>query len=1173
MRYHFVRWLIVVNVVFLSFTVFPQSYRIAKYTKNEGLPTELVKSVTQDSKGYLWLASDEGLIRFNGHKFELFKQELPNQYTKDLLTTSNGRVYATTDDALHEIISHTDHIEFKTIAKKQIREADTLVWYPKQLFEDKSGNVWFSDHFRPYRLIGDSLKAYHMPAHDKSFDWQRAYTFTDDGRGNLLILSQPGRWYVFKEKEDRLDTIVSEPVFARIQAALDIAPGEILVAGNRQVHKVRLRGNKVVSDSVVAHLDAASFLKKSDKEILVGTWFDGLYRMIRSVDGWQVKKVHAYDLVIANKLYRSKGGEVWTTSDNGLALFQQRMFSVEKEFSRKYIQSIRLASDGSVVYSDGRQVAVMKRKEDGFDHKIVYQKQGQTVLQAHPVEHGMWLGDSDGLVLFIDKEGRRRTFDFSGNGGAVFFLRTDTLGNVWFCQDKNMGVMRLNVDGTWKRYGREEGIFSLPLCLNFRNGELFVGGRGRSAFLYKYNALKDRFENAAPNVDIEGMSINDIAFDKEKDRIWMASSVGLFFLERGKVLRADLREDSFRASKSLAVDSKNNVWFTNSEGLVKWQDGMRVTLDEREGLPSKTVTFRTLLVDDQQTVWVGTMAGIAKASNISRSVVTPKPFFSKVTLENEIIDPSTWDKFYTDQFLSFQFLSPVFPARSVRYEWKLDKYGLPEDKWKYGEANEALFFSKLSPGVYTLKIRARQQGNYLWSKDLFYRFTVKPVWYQRWTIWLGILITIVLIVYLLLRYKTYSLNRKNEQLEWEVASRTAKIKESQRELERVNQQLKYQKMALDETAIVSIADPDGLITYANDKFCEISQYSRKELIGQDHRIINSGAHDSVFFEEMWETIKTDKWRGEVCNKAKDGSLYWVDATIVPFLNGSGTPYQYLAIRFEITDRKRSEVQLRKQKEEIERKSSQITSSINYASRIQNALLRTDHLIEKSFSEHFVLFRPRDIVSGDFYWVKEIKQQIIVAVGDCTGHGVPGAFMSMLGMTLLNDFTNTFDGTKKIDPAFVLEEMRSGVKKSLNQTGKIGEQKDGIDLALCIFDLETMQMRFSGAFNPAYYLSNGELITLNATKSPIGIYRKERPFKTEKVQLRQGDLIYLSTDGYPDQFDHKGKEPFKRHRLKKLIQQNSELAMTEQKLILETTHEQWKGTKFQIDDILVVGIRI
>lgn len=257
---------------------------------------------------------------------------------------------------------------------------------------------------------------------------------------------------------------------------------------------------------------------------------------------------------------------------------------------------------------------------------------------------------------------------------------------------------------------------------------------------------------------------------------------------------------------------------------------------------------------------------------------------------------------------------------------------------------------------------------------------------------------------------------------------------------------------------------------------------------------------------------------------------------------------------------------------IEAKNKDITDSIQYAKRIQEAILPSITHIRKELNDSFVLFLPRDIVSGDFYWYTEIKDRVFIAAVDCTGHGVPGAFMSMIGNTLLNEIINQ----KEIyDPGKILDTLDEGIKVALRQREDDRETRDGMDLALVSFCKHFKDLKFSGAFRPLIHIRDEELSEIKANRFPIGggsAYEKTK-FTTTTVDLQPGDLIYLFSDGYPDQIGGDKDKKFMTKRFKDLIMQHRHLPMAEQEQYFRNALADWQGEHEQMDDILVIGIRV
>ena len=263
----------------------------------------------------------------------------------------------------------------------------------------------------------------------------------------------------------------------------------------------------------------------------------------------------------------------------------------------------------------------------------------------------------------------------------------------------------------------------------------------------------------------------------------------------------------------------------------------------------------------------------------------------------------------------------------------------------------------------------------------------------------------------------------------------------------------------------------------------------------------------------------------------------------------------------------------KQKNTIERKNREITGSIEYAWRIQTALLPKEDQFREIFSEYFILFKPQSIVSGDFYWLHSDNGKAYLTAADCTGHGVPGAFMSMLGISSLNEIMNNHHTNSK-NAADILNQLRNMVKNSLHQTGKRDLAKDGIDMAFCVIDQDNMQMDFAGAFNPLYLFRNGKFERYEGDRMPVGIYHTEKDsFTNYRINIQKGDVLYMFSDGYVDQFGGPENKKFKPRNFINLLSEIHHKPMEEQHKILNQTFTHWKGDNFQLDDVIVLGVRI
>jgi phosphoserine phosphatase RsbU/P len=268
--------------------------------------------------------------------------------------------------------------------------------------------------------------------------------------------------------------------------------------------------------------------------------------------------------------------------------------------------------------------------------------------------------------------------------------------------------------------------------------------------------------------------------------------------------------------------------------------------------------------------------------------------------------------------------------------------------------------------------------------------------------------------------------------------------------------------------------------------------------------------------------------------------------------------------------KRSRDEIARNLKEIEYKNKLINYSIQYAHTIQAAVLKASMNGSDLFPEQFCLMLPKDIVSGDFYWFHKIDNKILVGVFDCTGHGVPGAFMSVLGITLINE---TVIRERIVEPHLILNRLREKIIEALGQKGIYLEVKDGMDGSMISYDLKSKTLVYSGAFNPMYIIRNNKIIEFNGDRMSLSYQQNITGFSKHEIKTRHNDLIYMFTDGYVDQFGGQEDRKFLRDQFKQVLLKTHKNPMEVQKEMLLDIYYKWKGNRDQVDDITVVGLKL
>jgi PAS domain S-box-containing protein len=396
--------------------------------------------------------------------------------------------------------------------------------------------------------------------------------------------------------------------------------------------------------------------------------------------------------------------------------------------------------------------------------------------------------------------------------------------------------------------------------------------------------------------------------------------------------------------------------------------------------------------------------------------------------------------------------------------------------------------------------------------------------------------------------------------------KNTELKTAYQEIEAQNKALERLSLVASKTEnLIMITDAEGNLEWVNDSFVRLNQLTMEEVIaerGRNIRTISNNPEIGDIIDECMTTKKPIRYIS--LNITHYGERIWESSTLTPVYDDAGKLKNIIIIDSDVTQEKLAQ-------EIIDQKNKDITDSINYARRIQDAILPDMYQMEKEFHDSFVFYKPRDVVSGDFYWYHKQGDYNIFAVADCTGHGVPGAFMSMIGNDYLTQIVTDHEVSS---PAHALHMLDEKIRKALKQTGKEKETHDGMDIALCAYNPNEKRLQFSGAKNPLYIIRKGELIEHKGSIDSIGgnqIVGKK--FEDYDVELEKGDNVYIFTDGYADQFGGPKNKKFMYKRFKQLLISICDLPFAEQEKTLESTLYDWMGDCEQVDDICVMGIKV
>jgi ligand-binding sensor domain-containing protein/serine phosphatase RsbU (regulator of sigma subunit) len=1022
------------------------------------------------------------------------------------------------------------------------------------ILEDPRGNIWFGTGWGLNRYDGDSITWY------LESDGLSSHEISElmlDSRGNLWIGTDEG--------------------------------GVIKYDGESFINLTEIEG---MSGNSIPDM-----LEDRQGNLWFITWGGGATRF----DGETFTHFRAEDGMHNNYLIsvvEDDQGNIWFGTDDGAAIYDGESFTYITEdegFSSRYIMADMKDRQGNLWFgTNGGGI----NKFDGEKFQHFTEKEGLSSNFAHFIyqdsRDNIWIGTNGGgvslipsandFIHFTDQEGL--------SNSVVFSLMEDSKGILWFgtrgggvnmydgksfrhlTTDQGLGndyVLSLMEDGMgsmwFGTYGngisRHAGEiivvanhyhgfsdYSINCMHQDRNGEYWFG-------TYRGGMTRFNGQDFFHYTEEQGLGSSYVTSIMEDSRgnLWFTTGAGVSMLMNDTIIHYSPREGLLSNScKALMEDRHGNIWIGGTKGISVFTGDAFIQYTEKEGLVNNNVT--SIKEYNGNEVWVGTQNGL------NRFIFGGDDWFDmKDNGEPEFPLLISYGKQEGLRGINFYHSSVIDRNNRLWYGSGKNLTMLDLNSFKVPSEAPAVSLDGIEVKEQALDYRSCKDsgklrmaysgvagfGNYPMGLEIPHRNNHLTFYFSG-------------IDWSAPQKVRYSYKIEGVDDDWSTSSSEAKAD--------------YRNL------------PYGTHTFKVCAIGEAQQWSDPSLytftvlppwyhtwLARIAYLISAVV--LVFGFVRWRTAQLHERQKDLETKIHHATKEIKDKKD-----------EVEAQRDEIAEHRNK---LERQRDLVMAQKEEITDSINYAQRIQTAALPDTESLEGFLSDHFVLFKPRDIVSGDFYWIKQIKNFLYIVVADCTGHGVPGAFMSMLGISLLNEQV----GRSRLDPpGEILDRLRRKVKGTLAQEGMSGEQKDGMDMALITFDRESRELQYAGAFNPLYLIRGKEkldadplkdhysldsdkyqLIEFKADRQPIAVYAMEKDFTTRPVQLISGDTVYLFSDGFPDQIGGERGKKMLIKNFKRLLLSVQDLPMSEQKEKLEQTLEEWQGEYEQVDDIIVMGLRV
>lgn len=1153
-------------------------YQIRNFYSLTGKKDVPVNVIAQDYNGYLWLGTKEGVFRFDGKTAEnLLKEYKPLQAEINALLIDNkdrlwlgmksGKVYF-----FHK--NRLDSLDFgKEGNSSRITSFSEL---GNRLFIGTYGNGLF--------CFENNVLTHYTSGNGLSDDV--IYRIISDKTSKLWCATDAG---------------ISEFEFASTKPTISILSNKNGLPDNI-VRDLSLRENRLciaMQDSGVCYYNLKS--KKIERKTFFSEWSLG---------------------PVVNAFMDASGKTLLATEKQGLLIFRNsnlNVFDYETQLQCKEINQAFLDREQQIWIASKKGISQFTEKRHQLINQNTGLKNDKVLALAIDNDQSIWVGGTSGITKILKNEKgelnilSQKSLDKYSISCAV--KAPD--GDIWFgTYGQGIIVLNTKTDNSVILNTAEDKISDNNIShLYFEdNNTLYISTLGGGLIKAQVDLEGEYklFNIEAVYTEENGFGSNYVysAITDKNGVLYAATDGGgLEKFENGKFVSLTKKFNlNSNTVFSLCRDSNNSIWaISNADGLLRYdgksiqkfgrKEGLRddqpqqiICADafiycvhskgiDRLSIKGSGISYFDINTEDldpnlnaivlhKNTLYSGTGSGILLLrTGMERSdSIAPKINLKSVELNYKPLNYDSVNTFGHNQNTFGFTYDGIWMKNPGKLKYRHKLHGFDQD-WVLSDEGKRVMYNKLDPGYYTFIAQAQNEEE-IWSEPVTYSFMIETPFWKRWWFWVLSLGTVSAAIYTFVRYRLRALQKENLILESKVKERTAEIEKQSRIIEHKNIELEQLSLVASKTDnVVLILDASGQLEYINESFIKLHGLNKEELVLKygntiyqlsNHPGIKEIINDAVQHKKSvnYETLNT---------KTNQDSAVWQSSTLTPIFDNQGALKKIIIIDTDVTERKIQE-------QVIIQKNKDITDSISYARKIQYSILPPNALIEQHLSDFFLIYLTKDIVSGDFYWFTHFDNTSIIAAVDCTGHGVPGAFMSLIGYNLLNKIVNE---EKITNPGEILLALNQGVLDALYKNES--ESKDGMDIAICKINHRFNTLEYAGAMRPLWLVENNELREIKADKIPIGTKQKDRTetivYTTHTIQLNGQSCFYIFTDGYADQFGGPKEKKYSTGKFKELLLKHHALPMKQQQEQIRNEHLEWKGRHEQVDDILVIGFKL
>ncbi|WP_224995639.1 triple tyrosine motif-containing protein [Cesiribacter sp. SM1] len=825
------------------------------YDINKIHSNEVIKGITKDEKGFVWLATDQGVLRFDGNETVLFFKELPSPYTKKFLKRKNGQLLVLTDYGIREIIHNQDTTYFRPLEVKGTPLAESLN-YPKSVYEDKEGNIWIGEANAVVKISDAGFKRYFLGAKYQSINYHRSFSFAEDAFGHIWVAPYNGRLLAYNKAEDKLeDAGVEDYPLTEVTSIVSLRGDHLLISGKEGILQLKIdSGKNILENEGIGGPTNISTSILVGNVLYAGTWGNGLYVTNTAEPAYEFRKLNALSFRdVLDFHHDPEHDEIWITGSENIGLLKPTVVKPLQAVGDSRVESFTFDSTGTLYYSTGEQLLKLAPAPGA---EVSALRAANSTYFDRIVADGdkLWIGDALGRISYYELNANYlQLVRDSISGPTVTYILKDREDNKWFT-----GLNELvKVDARGEVAVYEEVTNSVVMGQSAK-GQLLCGGQGREGFLYRYEPRVDVFVPLEVKFDFaatDRIIVNDMAFDS-LGNAWLATSEGLVRTteKEGAVTAERISLKGFDINEpltSIAIVGEQ-VWLAYPNALAFYQNGQVVLYTRENGLPSRVLKERCFRLHNNK-LYVATAKGLAQI-DIMHPIyrTTPQPQIKGVLVNGDKVALSASSRFTFphEARMQFDFVSLTYPGNNVLYQTRLKG---AEKNWSEPTPNSSISIFGFSEGTYTLQVRARDMG-YLWSEPMEFTFVVAAPWYKSWwALLLFILAGVVLIMAAVKVYHFHLINQKRK-LQKIIEERTREINLQKNEIIEQKNKLIRQKEELIEKND-AVYKSQKALSEADLKFMHLKEKQLQDQIEYRNKQITTHTLNIIQKNEMMQELR------------------------------------------------------------------------------------------------------------------------------------------------------------------------------------------------------------------------------------------------------------------------------------------------------------------------------